>query len=114
KTASLRELRAEVDRLRKRNAELESLFGGEEIPPGVQAALHTAIRMKGVNSRDQVDLALTEKLRQQEAQLAHVARLSTMGQLMAGIAHEINQPLYAIGNFADAATKMLVSDPDPR
>ena len=34
--------------------------------------------------------------------LAHAGRLSTMGQLVAAIAHEINQPLYAITNYAGA------------
>lgn len=36
------------------------------------------------------------------AQLAHAARISTMGQLTAALAHEINQPLATIAN--DAAT----------
>jgi PAS domain S-box-containing protein len=35
-------------------------------------------------------------------ELAHAGRLSTMGQLVAAIAHEINQPLYAITNYAGA------------
>ncbi|WP_182866163.1 PAS domain-containing protein [Rhodopirellula sp. JC639] len=43
-----------------------------------------------------------ERLRSNEAQLAHVSRLSTMGEMVAGIAHEINQPLYAIANYATA------------
>jgi len=47
------------------------------------------------------------KLRQQQAQVAHVARLSTMGELVAGIAHEINQPLYAIKNYANACLNTI-------
>ncbi|TXT20342.1 MAG: multi-sensor signal transduction histidine kinase [Planctomycetota bacterium] len=43
-----------------------------------------------------------DKAREVEAQLAHVGRLSLMGELMAGISHEINQPLFAIANFAKA------------
>ncbi|QDV84262.1 PAS domain-containing protein [Planctomycetes bacterium TBK1r] len=43
-----------------------------------------------------------ERLRNNETQLAHVSRLSTMGEMVAGIAHEINQPLYAIANYAAA------------
>jgi PAS domain S-box-containing protein len=42
------------------------------------------------------------QLRQREAELAHAERLSTMGQMAAELAHELNQPLYAIANFADA------------
>ncbi|MGI9516469.1 MAG: PAS domain S-box protein [Pirellulaceae bacterium] len=44
-----------------------------------------------------------QELRQHREMLAHVTRLSTMGQLVAGIAHEVNQPLHAIANFATAA-----------
>ncbi len=48
-----------------------------------------------------------DKARAAEAQLAHVGRLSLMGELMAGISHEINQPLFAIANFAKACEKTL-------
>jgi two-component system, LuxR family, sensor kinase FixL len=36
------------------------------------------------------------------AQLAHAERVSTMGHLTAGLAHELNQPLAAITNYAEA------------
>lgn len=48
-----------------------------------------------------------EQLRQKELQLAHVSRLSTMGEMVAGIAHEINQPLSAIANYAAASRNAL-------
>ena len=48
-----------------------------------------------------------DKARDAQAQLAHVGRLSLMGELMAGISHEINQPLFAIANFAKACEKTL-------
>ncbi len=48
--------------------------------------------------------------RQAESQLAHVGRLSLMGELLAGISHEINQPLFAIVNFASACEKILQND----
>ena len=44
-----------------------------------------------------------------EAELAHAARLSTMGQMASGLAHEINQPLCAITSFADASIRMFES-----
>lgn len=40
-------------------------------------------------------------------QLSHVTRLTTMGEMVAGIAHEINQPLSAIANFAFASQNAL-------
>jgi two-component system sensor kinase FixL len=39
--------------------------------------------------------------------LAHVSRLSAMGQMSAAIAHELNQPLAAINNYLVAAHRML-------
>ena len=44
------------------------------------------------------------------AELAHVARLSTMGELSASLAHELNQPLAAILGNAETAEKMLRRD----
>lgn len=48
-----------------------------------------------------------EKLQQLQAQLAHVARVSMAGEMLAGIAHEINQPLYAITNLTKACANVL-------
>ena len=42
-------------------------------------------------------------------ELAHVNRFSTAGEMAAGIAHEINQPLGAILNNAETAKIMLKS-----
>ncbi|MBY0276901.1 PAS domain-containing protein [Candidatus Binatia bacterium] len=48
-----------------------------------------------------------ETLRRSEAQLAHVTRVTTMGELTASIAHEVNQPLTAIVNNANACLGLL-------
>jgi two-component system sensor kinase FixL len=40
-------------------------------------------------------------------ELAHVARLATSGEMAAGLAHELNQPLYALSNFAQGAIRRL-------
>ncbi|OED50214.1 hypothetical protein ACH42_01330 [Endozoicomonas sp. (ex Bugula neritina AB1)] len=50
--------------------------------------------------------ALNE-LDSQKEQLTHVSRLSTMGEMAAGFAHEVNQPLTAISNYAQVAKRML-------
>ncbi len=55
-----------------------------------------------------------EEARQHQMDLAHVARLSTMGEMASGIAHEINQPLTAIATNAHACIRMLESDGDHR
>ncbi len=40
-------------------------------------------------------------------ELAHAARLNDMGEVVAGIAHEVSQPLMAIANFLAAARRKL-------
>jgi C4-dicarboxylate-specific signal transduction histidine kinase len=48
-----------------------------------------------------------EELRKTQAQLAHVTRVTTMGELAASIAHEINQPLGAIVNNGNVCLRLL-------
>ena len=54
-----------------------------------------------------------EDSRQSQARLAQVARFAAMGEMAAGIAHELNQPLSAIATYAQACDRMLdVPAPD--
>jgi PAS domain S-box-containing protein len=48
-----------------------------------------------------------EQRRQHQAALAHVLRVSTISEMAAGLAHEINQPLGAIANFANGIAARL-------
>ena len=52
-----------------------------------------------------LELALTET----RLELAHVARIATMGELTASIAHEINQPLTAVVNNGNFALRQVAS-----
>ena len=52
-------------------------------------------------------LTAETEVRQRREELAHVARISTMGELTASLAHEINQPLAAILSNAEAAQRFL-------
>ena len=47
-----------------------------------------------------------EAVREARERLTHVARLSTMGEMATGLAHEINQPLTAITLYAQAAERL--------
>ena len=51
------------------------------------------------------------ELRRQREELAHVNRVSTMGELSASLAHELNQPLTAILSNAQAAQRFLAANP---
>ena len=68
------------------------------------------IRFVGT-STDIEDLKATqEELHNTQAALAHMTRVMTMGELMASIAHEINQPLAGIITNASTCMRMLSSD----
>jgi signal transduction histidine kinase len=49
----------------------------------------------------------SEALREAQAELAHVTRVMTMGELTTSIAHEINQPLAAVVTNANACLRWL-------
>ena len=42
-----------------------------------------------------------------QVQLAHIARVNSMGEMAAGIAHELNQPLTAILNYTSGSLRLL-------
>ena len=63
-----------------------------------------------VITRDLTDQALaSEGLRAAQAELAHVNRVATMGQLTASIAHEVNQPIAAAVTNAQAGLRWLAA-----
>jgi PAS domain S-box-containing protein len=51
-----------------------------------------------------------ETLRKTQAELAHVTRVTTLGEMTASIAHELNQPLGAIVNNAAACLRWLAAN----
>jgi PAS domain S-box-containing protein len=51
-----------------------------------------------------------EALRQAEADLAHVSRVTTMGELTASLAHEVNQPITAAVTNAKTCVRWLAND----
>jgi PAS domain S-box-containing protein len=54
-----------------------------------------------------------QRARRHLEDLAHVSRLSTMGEMAAGIAHELNQPLAAMANFAFVGLHSIDADENP-
>jgi len=61
-----------------------------------------------IYGRDITEVRLAEQqARRHQAELVHVCRLSTMGEMSTGMAHELNQPLAAIVNFARGSTRRL-------
>jgi PAS domain S-box-containing protein len=52
-----------------------------------------------------------EALRRTQAELAHASRVSTLGELTASIAHEVNQPLAGLVSSGNACLRWLASEP---
>ena len=76
---------------------------GRGAQPGHLSLLNHDIRLR--------KNAETQARRHQE-QIAHANRLATLGELTSNIAHELNQPLGAIGNYANGALMQLSTNPD--
>ncbi len=72
--------------------------------PGVDGHPERVV-VQVVDRTAQVDAERRE--REYRERLAHMDRLSTLGEMAAGIAHEVNQPLGAISNYAQAVRVML-------
>ena len=53
---------------------------------------------------------LEHEVREMQSELTHATRLSELGEMAAGIAHEINQPLTAISTYANACHRMLANE----
>lgn len=52
-------------------------------------------------------LELQQKLATLQRELEHATRLSAMGELAGGLAHELNQPLFAIKNYAETCVALI-------
>ena len=60
-----------------------------------------------ITERNRMEL----ELQRNREELAHVTRVSTVGELTTSVAHELNQPLGAILSNAEAAEMFLMADP---
>jgi PAS domain S-box-containing protein len=90
------------------------------MPNGLVKNLHVRARRVQYESGDEeivgAVMDITETKRAQEAlhtaqaELAHVMRITTLGQLTASIAHEVSQPLVGIVTNADASLRWLERD----
>ncbi len=61
--------------------------------------------------RDRAEMAVRGgRLLELQAELTHTSRLSAMGEMAAALAHELNQPLTAVGNSVGAIGMMLADE----
>jgi two-component system sensor kinase FixL len=66
--------------------------------------------VRDVSARRRVE----QRLQDLQSELIHVARLSAMGEMASALAHELNQPLTAIINYAQASRRLLEGMDDRR
>lgn len=57
-----------------------------------------------------IERVAEEELKRRQNELVHVTRVSNMGEMATGIAHELNQPLSAIVNYANGCARRLRLD----
>ncbi|HTN29511.1 MAG TPA: PAS domain S-box protein [Pseudomonas sp.] len=92
---------------------LQPCEAGASLPVSLVLLAHrpaTGERYYSLVARDMTERELREaQQRRHQDELAHTARLITLGELASGIAHEINQPLAAVVNYAGASQRYLQS-----
>lgn len=93
----------ETVRLRKGGTEIDVSLSVSPIRDGDGKIVGASKIARDITEKKHAE-AHTQAL---QSELAHVARLSAMGQMTAGIAHELNQPLTAITNYVNAARRTL-------
>ena len=69
------------------------------------AADHYTVIIRDITSRREAET----RYRRHEAELAHISRVSLAGEMAAGLAHELSQPLTAITAYARGCLRLLAS-----
>src|SRR5713101_19435 len=78
--------------------------------PAESRALEMATHLAGIAIERKLAREERERLRQAQADLAHINRVSTMGELTASLAHEIKQPISAAVTNAKTCLRWLGRD----
>lgn len=74
----------------------------------ISVAVHVT-RFRTTTEAERLRITANRQREEAEANLRHASRLITMGELVASIAHELNQPLSAISNYVAAGKIQLTA-----
>jgi PAS domain S-box-containing protein len=78
--------------------------------PAETRALEMATHLAGIAIERRLAREERERLRQVQAELAHVSRVTTMGELTVSLAHELNQPIAAAITNANTCVRWLATE----
>ena len=67
-----------------------------------------AVKLGHVAERLEAEARLRDHRQELRERMTHLSRVSTMGEMASGIAHEVNQPLTAIATYAQAGRRLAV------
>jgi len=89
-----------------------AMYYGEPRNPGPAEtrALEMATHLAGIAMERKLAREERERLRQAQADLARISRVTTMGELAASLAHEVNQPIAAASTNANTCLRWLAGD----
>jgi PAS domain S-box-containing protein len=89
-----------------------AMYGREPCSPSPAEAraLEMATHLAGIAIERKLAREERERLRQAQAELAHINRVTTMGELTASLAHEVNQPIAAAVTDANTCLRWLARE----
>jgi PAS domain S-box-containing protein len=96
----------EETRIKSRSGEMIDVVLHATLPPDHDGWKRVLIMAIDVTERNRSQA----RLAQSQAELAHFSRVSMLGQLVASIAHEVNQPLSAIITYAKSGQRWLAKE----
>jgi PAS domain S-box-containing protein len=105
-----------IERARRDRSDVQLEFR-LQMPDGAVKYVHVAAHIRGEHEYIGAVQDVTERRSSEEAlskarsELAHMARVTSLGALTASIAHEVNQPLSGIITNAGTCLRMLAADP---
>jgi two-component system sensor kinase FixL len=93
----------ETRRRRKGGADIDVSLTGSPIYDAAGRILGGSTILRDIAERKRTQ----ERLQDLQSELIHLSRWNTMGMMASTIAHELNQPLAAISNYASALKRMI-------
>jgi two-component system sensor kinase FixL len=101
--AERRDVFEDETQIRTLRGEKRSVLVAARFPSGPRRYERVLVNVMDVTERAKVERALEEA----RAELAHISRITMLGELTASIAHEVNQPLTAVVSSGEAGLRWL-------